>query len=274
MVRSKRPNLLPTLEANFSGAYKLDVPGGGGRYTHAGADNVQDALRQIAEWFPGAKLLSGTIIVESPELDDQLDLLVYQVWCDSFPQSEEEEAPLKDCHAALFKSLRPLLDRGAEAAEEAGHPLKHRNAALFKLLRPLLDGGAHGIKRWNEIQGRRSVKWNNTDLSNAYLKGAQLNGLDWRDSKFDKAMMEHCDFERANLANVSFNGANLSKANLRDCRAKNASFAKAKMTGANLSNANLSQTDFSNCDLKKAWCCAPRGDILKCPQPYACGKPG
>ena len=68
------------------------------------------------------------------------------------------------------------------------------------------------------------VSYAGYNFQRSVLKGASLNGHDFRDAKFTDADLQDADFGGANLSGADLRGANLSNADL---------------TGANLTNADL-----------------------------------
>jgi hypothetical protein len=208
-------------------AYHMHAPGAAG-FTHAGADSIADALKQIVDWCPHAQLLVDTIAVQATRESDELKSLVCAVWSDTFQRHVINDATCgKD-------------------------PMEQRKDALLTRLSPMLRGRAGGISRWNKLRGQHMLNWSNSDLSSAPLKGADLRSLNWQGSTFDNAQMESCNLSGADVSNSSLQGANLSKSNLQDCNAQHANFNNALLTGADLLGANMNHADLTNCDLKKA----------------------
>jgi uncharacterized protein YjbI with pentapeptide repeats len=85
------------------------------------------------------------------------------------------------------------------------------------------------------------------DLQDANLKIANLQGADLRISNLQGADLKLANLQGANLRIVNFRSANLFSANL-----KGADLRSANLQNADLSSANLQDTDLSSADLRSA----------------------
>ena len=100
--------------------------------------------------------------------------------------------------------------------------IKHRwtNAVLFESEAPdTLDSGLHMRHALEKATAEK------TNLSGAYLSGADLRGA---------------DLSGAYLSDANLRGANLRDANLSDANLRGANLRDANLSGANLRGANLS----------------------------------
>ncbi len=98
---------------------------------------------------------------------------------------------------------------------------------------------------------------NEAGLSEANLKGVDLNGAFLREADLENANLSGANLNGANLSEADLNGANLAGAslyyaNLTGADLTNANLTNANLSGANLNGASLRSTDLSNADLSNA----------------------
>ena len=90
------------------------------------------------------------------------------------------------------------------------------------------------------------------DLQNANLKIANLQGADLRISNLQDADLKLANLQGANLRIVNFQNANLFSANLKGADLKSANLQNADLSGANLQDADLSSANLQGADLRSA----------------------
>jgi pentapeptide repeat protein len=112
----------------------------------------------------------------------------------------------------------------------------------FDLLRANLSG-----QLLNNVVDLREAKLVLANLSDAYLREANLGGADLFGAKLSGASLIAANLDHALLAYADLSGADLSLANLR-----NSILANANLSGANLYRANLSATGLSGANLNGA----------------------
>ena len=98
----------------------------------------------------------------------------------------------------------------------------------------------------------RNADLSNADLRNAYLSNADLRNADLRNAYLSNAYLSNADLRNADLSNAYLRNADLSNADLRNAYLSNADLRNADLRNAYLSNAYLSNADLSNADLSNA----------------------
>ena len=103
------------------------------------------------------------------------------------------------------------------------------------------------------LQGKSLL---NANLSGAHLNGANLNNTDLRlanlqDAKLNKANLIQANLEGANLENATLIDANPIRANLQDANLKGANLERADFSGANLDRANLNGANLLEANLAR-----------------------
>jgi uncharacterized protein YjbI with pentapeptide repeats len=101
----------------------------------------------------------------------------------------------------------------------------------------LIKQGAEAWNRWREQNPETKP-----DLTNADLRGAKLEGYNFKD-----ACMEGVRLHEAKLVN-----ANLENANLKNAKIQYANLQSAKLAGANLRGVNFMESNLQGVDLEKA----------------------
>ncbi len=96
-----------------------------------------------------------------------------------------------------------------------------------------------GVEEWNRFRAESGQE--PVDLSEAALKGKNLNGVN-----FQGAVLRGADFESSNLSNACFDGADLTGARLFQTCAAGASFRDALCKDALMEEALCSDADFRN----------------------------
>ena len=90
------------------------------------------------------------------------------------------------------------------------------------------------------------------NLSDAYLRGADLRGADLSRANLSDADLRGADLSRANLSDADLSRADLSRAYLSDAYLSRADLSGANLTRADLTRANLSEADLRGADLTRA----------------------
>lgn len=122
---------------------------------------------------------------------------------------------------------------------------------------PRADFLRHNLEKEHLRTGKRWREERSTDLSNAILRGANLN-----QANLSKVILTSADLQEANLtANLSgawLENANLFKADLNQANLEDAVLSHSKLCGANLheaflGGATLTHADLRGADLRKAY---------------------
>ncbi len=103
----------------------------------------------------------------------------------------------------------------------------------------------------DNAQGKRA------DLSEAYLRGANLSeadlsGADLSEADLSEAYLSGANLSGADLSEADLRGAYLSGANLRRANLRGANLSEADLRGADLRGANLSEADLRGAYLRGA----------------------
>lgn len=86
------------------------------------------------------------------------------------------------------------------------------------------------------------INGRNSDFSSTKLWDARVTGADLRESNFDSASLRHADFSTSNLMQASFMNANLSSSNFSQTNLYSATFVDTDIAGANFADANIDRT--------------------------------
>jgi Pentapeptide repeats (8 copies) len=120
-----------------------------------------------------------------------------------------------------------------------------------------------GPERWNAWRLKGTPTWENRpDLSEAYLVGKNLEGVDLSGSNLRNTTILRTDLHGANLKGsnlrdaillkINLTGANLSETDLRGAILSGAILQDANLRGANLIEANFREADLRGADLTGA----------------------
>jgi Pentapeptide repeats (8 copies) len=120
-----------------------------------------------------------------------------------------------------------------------------------------------GVERWNAWRLEAAPPWGNgPDLSEAFLVGKSLKGVDLSGSNLRKTTILRTDLRGADLKGsnlrdavllkINLNGANLSGTDLRGAILSGTKLKGANLRGAVLIEANLRMADLSGADLTGA----------------------
>ena len=96
------------------------------------------------------------------------------------------------------------------------------------------------VDAWRELalSGQRDLKY-------AYLRGAKLQGGDWRHAYLPGADLQGANLQDADLRNANLQGADLYNADLRGADLRGAELTGANLQSAKLQSANLFLTDLT-----------------------------
>jgi uncharacterized protein YjbI with pentapeptide repeats len=106
---------------------------------------------------------------------------------------------------------------------------------------------ARGVAVWNDWRDNDHTKPN---LSQAYLRGAELRGANLKDVDLTAA-----DLRGANLRDADLQGADLSEAILKGANLREAFLLESYLVAANLSEATLHQARLTRANLRLASLC-------------------
>nr|WSZ97272.1 pentapeptide repeat-containing protein [Streptomyces sp. NBC_00857] len=140
------------------------------------------------------------------------------------------EPPADDVQAALTALTRPDLRR---------HPRAHDGVALTRLnLRSasLENANLHGFDL------------SESDLSHAYLQGADLSEVSLYSANLRDAMLGGALLSPAYLDEVNLSGASLCEATLVNSSLDGANLSNARLEGANISGADMRRSNLSKAD--------------------------
>jgi uncharacterized protein YjbI with pentapeptide repeats len=107
-----------------------------------------------------------------------------------------------------------------------------------------------GVHFWNDWRMKNPALKPN--LSNAYLVGASLAGVNFRELDLKQANLSHADLSGACMMWANLSGANLSGNNLQDAELIGANLSNDNLIGSDLSRDNLRQANLSGADLTGA----------------------
>ena len=118
----------------------------------------------------------------------------------------------------------------------------------------LLTSGEDGIKKWNALG--REVRLG-IDLSATNLRGCNLQGTNFQESRLYRADLREANLQGANfkeacLHSARLNGANIERAKLSSARMQGAILFRADLRGAQLHGANLLGANLSEANLEGA----------------------
>ena len=147
----------------------------------------------------------------------------------------ERSGPLRD----ELEKLKLREQQGKDLADE-GPPTAPTDiqAALTVL----------GRRTWLESEGSSLL-----DLSNSYLRRANLGGANLRRANLIKADLSEANLGGANLRRANLGRANLIKANLIKANLRRANLGRANLIKANLHEANLSRAFLIEANLHEAY---------------------
>jgi uncharacterized protein YjbI with pentapeptide repeats len=229
----------------------------------AEAADIVDVMRQVASFYPKAKLRPDTIqvtIEKGPTTGSKLKLVVVRAWHEVLglpvPTPEEQAA-------------------GGKARKSA------RKAAEGSLV-ALLKSGREGVKELNRkpLTDRRALDLRKADLAGAQLDGADFAGADLEGADLSGASLVKAVFCGNLLANrlkraglfrkiqagrfrelagrlpsrlkrARLVGADLREASMPQCQGSDADFSGAILTGAWMASSIL-RTKFVGADLSRA----------------------
>ena len=120
-----------------------------------------------------------------------------------------------------------------------------------------------GVDVWNEWRLKATPTWKNRpDLSEAWLVGKDLKGVDLSELNLRKTTILRTDLRGANLSGsnlrdavlmkINLTGANLSETDLRGAILGGATLQDANLRGADLIEANFREADLCGADLTGA----------------------
>jgi uncharacterized protein YjbI with pentapeptide repeats len=216
--------------------------------THMGqADNLCEAMLELAQLWPGAELYAETLGVRSGSVRGT-------------PKELHGQA-LAAWHEAFGLPLNSPAER--KARQEA-----HRRRFLG-----MLRGGPEGIRQWNALRSETLTQAGNfrrADLAGCDLRGANLSnhigscfgGLDFQGGNFagaslsggclsDCTLIKSC-FRGAILDGVSCASANLRQADFEGASLRGCNLRCSRCRGTSFKNANLRKADFGHADLRGA----------------------
>ena len=98
-----------------------------------------------------------------------------------------------------------------------------------------------GSETWNRWRGKNPDAV--PDLRAAFLRAANLGGMDLSGARLSIAILDKTDLTGANLRGADLSSANLDKANLRGADLHGADLRGTRLTGADLRRADLGGAD-------------------------------
>ncbi len=107
-----------------------------------------------------------------------------------------------------------------------------------------------GVDVWN--QWRQKYPDIQPDLRDVELRDAQLNKIDFHNTRLDRADLYRADLREANLAQADLYKADLWKATLDQANLHKADLQEAKLLQASLRGANLQEANLDQADLYRA----------------------
>lgn len=119
-------------------------------------------------------------------------------------------------------------------------------------LRGVNLGGVNLVEANLEGAKLEGVNLKEAELERANLKRAELRGANLKDAYLWRANLEGAKLEGANLKRAELGGANLIEAELEGANLKKAKLEIANLEGANLGRANLEGADLKEANLDEA----------------------
>jgi uncharacterized protein YjbI with pentapeptide repeats len=97
------------------------------------------------------------------------------------------------------------------------------------------------------------AKFQGCDFAGAHLENALLRLVEFKETNFFFAHLEHADLREAKLENARLENANLKQARLKKGNLKNSDLCRADLQGTDLRDADLSGADFAGAKLKEIY---------------------
>ena len=104
----------------------------------------------------------------------------------------------------------------------------------------------------NKLLYEQQVRELRSEVRGAYLRKADLTGIDLYKANLIKTDFQEACLIGANISNTNFGKANLSHANLKDTKFQESKLNFANLSYANLSNSDLTKTSFLEANLQNA----------------------